>query len=142
MTFVKSANLALSFFLELCLLAALGYWGFTTGSGVARYLLCLGIPLLAALTWGIFMAPASPRRLHGLAYQVLGLILFGLAILALYTAGQPALALIFWSSMASTRLCSTCGTNDTEFHRPGRVLSHPCRTASTNLCSLKRRDGD
>ena len=95
MTFVKSANLALSFFLELCLLAALGYWGFTTGSGAARYLLCLGIPLLAALTWGIFMAPASPRRLRGLAYQVLGLMLFGLAILALYMAGQPALALIF-----------------------------------------------
>ena len=95
MTIVKSANLALSFFLELCMLAALGYWGFTMGSGATRYLLCLGLPLLAALIWGIFMAPASPRRLRGLAYQVLGLILFGLAFIALYTAGQQALALIF-----------------------------------------------
>ena len=95
MTVVKSANLALSFFLELCLLAALGYWGFTMASGVTQYLLCLGIPLLVAVIWGIFMAPASPRRLRGPAYEVLGLILFGLGIAALYAAGQPALALIF-----------------------------------------------
>ncbi len=95
MKVVKSANLALSFFLELGMLVALSYWGFTTGSEVTRYLLCLGLPLLAALIWGIFMAPASPRRLRGLAYQVLQLILFGLAIAALYASGQPALALIF-----------------------------------------------
>ena len=95
MTIAKSANLALSFFLELCMLAALGYWGFTAANGVTRYLLCLGVPLLAAVIWGIFMAPASSRRLRGTAYHVLQLILFGLAILALYAAGQPALALIF-----------------------------------------------
>ena len=31
MEIIKAANLALSFLLELCALAALGYWGFQTG---------------------------------------------------------------------------------------------------------------
>jgi hypothetical protein len=30
-TIIKNANLALAFFLELGVLAALGYWGFKTG---------------------------------------------------------------------------------------------------------------
>jgi hypothetical protein len=31
MIVLKDANLALAFLLELCALAALGYWGFVTG---------------------------------------------------------------------------------------------------------------
>ena len=33
LTVLKNANLALAFFLELAVLAALGYWGFSTGQG-------------------------------------------------------------------------------------------------------------
>jgi hypothetical protein len=92
----KSANLALSFFLELCMLAALGYWGFTTGGEfVTRITLGIGAPLLAAVVWGIFLAPASSRRLAQPFRLVLELAIFGLAIIALYAAGQPAWALIF-----------------------------------------------
>ena len=55
MIVLKYANLALAFFLELCALAALGYWGFVTGEGLpARIGLGVGAPLLAAVLWGAF----------------------------------------------------------------------------------------
>ncbi len=96
MTIAKSANLALSFIRELCLLAALGYWGFETGSTtILQLILCLGVPLVVAVMWGILMAPASPRRLHNPFHLSLEVIIFALAIIALYTAGQPTLAVIF-----------------------------------------------
>ena len=38
MIVLKYANLALAFLLELCALAALGYWGFVTGGGYQRRL--------------------------------------------------------------------------------------------------------
>ena len=70
MQILKAANLALSFLLELCLLAALGSWGFRTGANtLSRILLGIGIP------------------------ELLKLALYGLAVAALYAIGQPALAL-------------------------------------------------
>ena len=96
MTIAKSANLALSFILELCLLAALGYWGFKTGgTTVVQLILCLGVPLLTAVVWGIFLAPASARRLREPLHLILEVLIFAIAIVALYTAGQPILAVIF-----------------------------------------------
>ncbi len=96
MSIAKSANLALSFILELCLLAALGYWGFKTGSTtVVQLILCLGVPLLVAGVWGILLAPASSRRLRNPFHLILEVILFVLGIIALYTAGQSTLAVIF-----------------------------------------------
>src|SRR5512143_3749185 len=95
-TIAKSANLALAFILELCMLAALGYWGFMTGSAtVVQLILCLGVPLLAAVVWGIFLAPASSRRLREPLHLILEVLIFASAIIALYTAGQPTLAVIF-----------------------------------------------
>ena len=45
----KVANLGLRFALELCTLAALGYWGFRTGSGpLMKLVLGLGAPVVAA----------------------------------------------------------------------------------------------
>ena len=41
-------NLALRFFLELAGLYCMGYWGWTRHNGVLRYLLVIGLPLLAA----------------------------------------------------------------------------------------------
>ena len=96
MAILRGANLALAFLLELCALAALGYWGFHTGRGtLAKLGLGLGAPLLAAVVWGLFVAPKAavvvPRAVH-LALEV---AVFGLAALALYAAGQPRLALVF-----------------------------------------------
>jgi hypothetical protein len=55
------ANLTVAFLLELCALAALGYWGFRTASGpAAKAALGIGAPLLAAVLWGLFAAPRAP----------------------------------------------------------------------------------
>lgn len=93
---VKAVNLALRFLLELCALGAWGYWGFQTGQGWSmRILLGLGAPLLAAVVWGIFLAPASDRRLQGQWSLLLELVILGGAAVALAVAGRPTLAVAF-----------------------------------------------
>ncbi len=96
MTAIKYANMALSFLLELAMLAAFGYWGLHTGATfITQIGLGIGVPILVAIIWGIWLAPASPRRVQEPLYLVLTLIIFGLAIIALGSAGQPTLAWIF-----------------------------------------------
>jgi hypothetical protein len=93
---LKTANLGLAFFLELCALAAFAYWGFTTPGGLASHLLWgLGAPALMIIVWGSFLAPRASRPLPALPTTVLKLVIFGLAALALLAAGAPTLALIF-----------------------------------------------
>jgi len=93
---LKVANLALSFFLELCMVLAYGYWGFKTGSGlVMQLLLGIGVPLIVIVIWGIFLAPASKQRLQGVPHWTLEIILFVASIVALFIAGQPNWATTF-----------------------------------------------
>jgi hypothetical protein len=95
------ANLAAAFLLELCMLGAFAFWGFRTGEGLLMQLvLGIGVPALAVVLWGVFLAPKSGRRLTGSAYLALKALLFGLAALALAAAGQTALALIFAAAAA------------------------------------------
>ncbi|HEV2661826.1 MAG TPA: YrdB family protein [Ktedonobacteraceae bacterium] len=95
-TALKYSNLALSFLLELCILGALAYWGFRVGNGtLMKIVLGIGTPLLAALVWGIFEAPQAWIQLPNPWHLLLALVIFGLAVIALYVAGQPTLALIF-----------------------------------------------
>ena len=51
--------------------------------------------MLAALIWGAWIAPKAARRLDEPARSVLEVALFILAVLALFSAGQESLALIF-----------------------------------------------
>ena len=53
-------NLALRFMLELAALAAYAYWGWAAHEGAWRYLLGIGLPLLAAVLWGTFRVPNDP----------------------------------------------------------------------------------
>ena len=95
MSIGKTVNLALSFLLELYLLAAVGYWGFKTGTGLLPHILFgIGLPIGIIVLWGIFLAPASTRKLPGVIGLILKLILFALASSALYSTGQTTLAII------------------------------------------------
>ena len=52
------ANLALRFLLELAALAALAYGGYqATDATAARWALAIALPAVAALAWGVFVAP-------------------------------------------------------------------------------------
>ncbi len=93
---LKTGNLALLFLLELCMLAALAFWGFHMGGSLmVKLALGIGAPLLAAIVWGILMAPRAAIKLPTPAHLALFLVIFGAAALALAVAGQPLLAVIF-----------------------------------------------
>lgn len=91
----KAANLALSFLLELCALFVFGYWGYTIGqSEFAKIALGIVGAAVFIAVWALFMAPRSPRRLQEPARFVVELLIFGLAVAALYSTGQT-----LWASL-------------------------------------------
>ena len=93
---VKGLNLAIRFLLELCVLAAVGYWGLKTGSGwFAKILLGIGVPLLIAVIWGTFGAPKANMQLHGSKLVVLEIIVFGSGVAALFATKNNPLAWAF-----------------------------------------------
>ncbi len=63
MDIIKASTLAVRFLVELGILAALGVWGFHTAqSVVGKISVGIGIPLVVAILWGMFLAPASSMR--------------------------------------------------------------------------------
>jgi hypothetical protein len=89
------ADLALAFLLELCALAALGYWGvWVGGEPVTKVALGLGAPLFGAILWGLFAAPRAPVSVPLVGTGV-KLLVFGSAALALYATGHRILAIAF-----------------------------------------------
>lgn len=96
MQLLKMANLALAFLLELCLLAALGYWGNHTGqSMLMRWLLMIGVPLLLAVVWGVFLAPKSAVALPNGVKLAGKFVAFAIGVLALWSVGQTTWAAVF-----------------------------------------------
>ena len=95
-------NLAVRFLLELAALGIMGDWGWTQGEGVSRFVLAIGIPLIAAVAWGVFAVPDDPSRsgralvaIPGAARLVLEVAIFGFAAWALYITGHTLLSLIY-----------------------------------------------
>ena len=94
-------NLAIRSLIEIGALVAIGYWGFSEHTGLWRFLLGIGLPIIAAIAWGTFAVPGDPSRsgkapvpVPGGLRLVLELSLFGLAAWALHSADRPLLALI------------------------------------------------
>lgn len=92
-------NLALRFVLELLALVAMGYWGWTTAAGATRYLLAIGVPLLAAAAWGTFRVPDDPGKAPVAVPCWLRLLLeltfFGFATWGLWAARATTAAWLF-----------------------------------------------
>lgn len=96
MEILKGLNLLIRFLLELAMLAAVGYWGFRTGSGwVMKIILGIGLPILIAVIWGLFVAPKAAYPLHGAAHLALGFVLLGSGAVALFASGRADLAWIY-----------------------------------------------
>ena len=86
-------NLAGRFLLELVAWGAVGIWGWRATDGPLRYVLAIGLPILAMALWVIFAVPDDPSRsgnapipVPGLARLLLELAIFAAGALALYTA--------------------------------------------------------
>jgi hypothetical protein len=104
MSVMRAINLAAAFLLELCMLAALGYWGFTAVQGWPRIVPGLAAPVLAAVVWGLFLAPKAARPLAEPLTFWLKVAVFGLAAAALAAAGRPGLAAGFALAVALNML--------------------------------------
>jgi hypothetical protein len=110
---VKTANEALRFLLELCMLAALAYWGAnTTDSTAINVVLAIAAPLAAASIWAVWCAPRSARRLPPRRRVPLELALFALAALALAAAGATTIAIVFAAVTALNTLLLHAGPGD------------------------------
>ena len=97
MNALKTFNLLLAFVLELCLLAAFGFWGWQTGNTlVLQIALGLGAPLAVAGVWWLFAAPRARRRFKQPRLALLKFFLFGAGAAGLALAGQGTLAVIFF----------------------------------------------
>jgi hypothetical protein len=90
---VRGATLLVRFLCELGMLAGLAYWGFRAGDGPVAVALGIGAPLLAAVAWGVFVAPKAPWRMPPPSRVMIEFFLFGFSALALADAGQAALAI-------------------------------------------------
>ncbi len=81
-------NLAVRFLLELSALASMGIWGWNKGEGILRFVLAIGIPLIAATIWGIFRVPNDPKNatvaIPGVLRLIYEVIFFGFAAWALF----------------------------------------------------------
>jgi hypothetical protein len=74
-------------------LAAVGYWGFKTGTGwFVKIFLGIGIPLLIAVIWSIFGAPKANMQLQGFMLLMLEIIVFGSGAAALFATRNYSLA--------------------------------------------------
>ena len=89
------SNLGLAFLVELVGLAVFAWWGWRVGgSTVISLLLAIGLPVIAAVVWGLFAAPtASYGNLAGRI--VVKVAFFGLAALALWALDHRILAAVF-----------------------------------------------
>ena len=96
MDVLKGLNLLVRFLLELCMLAAVGYWGFKTHSDWAlKIIFGIGLPILIAVLWGLFIAPRATHPLTGISHLVVELILLGSGALALFASGKTALGWVY-----------------------------------------------
>jgi len=95
-------NLGIRFLLELVALYAFGLWGWTQHTGILRYLLVIGLPLLAATMWGMFRVPAdasangkAPVPVAGWLRLLLESLFFISAAWCLFDAGAMLAGYIF-----------------------------------------------
>jgi hypothetical protein len=92
---VRSANLALTFLVELAAIAAFAYWGATSGGSAQSVLLGILAPAVVVALWAVLAAPRSERRLPLAARVPFELAVFALAAVALLAADRAGLAAAF-----------------------------------------------
>lgn len=89
-------NAVVRFFLELFALFSLGYWGYLAWPfpwpGLA---FAIGMPLFAAIVWGLFRAPRARFPLEPVGRAIVEIAVMGSAALAWLDLEHPVVALVF-----------------------------------------------
>jgi len=91
--FLSSGNRhARSFWLQIAMLAAFGYWGFhAVEDPWLRWVAAIGVPLVLFVLWRLFLAPRAGQRADSTLYVAVSVVLFNLAALAFFGTNQPYL---------------------------------------------------
>ena len=103
------SNLGLAFAVELAGLGIFAWWGWQAGNTtVVRLLLAIGLPVVAAVLWGLFAAPTAN---HGgpLVTAIMKIAFFGLAGLALWSLDHRILGIVFIVVVAANLLIIRTG---------------------------------
>lgn len=98
---MRQVNLAFRFILEIVVLIALLYWGFSVSDNLlVQLVLALGAAAVVIAIWGTFVAPKAPRRLDDPVRAALEIVIFGAGVLAFIAAGQLLLGLLLAAAAA------------------------------------------
>jgi hypothetical protein len=94
-------NLTLRFLLEIAALLAMGVWGWWQSEHWWRYIVAIGVPLLAAIIWGVFAVPgdrsrsgSAPVPVPGFLRLLIELSIFAFATWAIYDLNYDRLSLV------------------------------------------------
>ena len=102
---MRAFQLVLRFVLELCALAALAYAGWQTTDQVwLRVLAAVGLPVVAAVVWGRWVAPKASHPIPEPLRLVPEWVVFGSAAVALAVTGHVNLAAVLAVLAAANRL--------------------------------------
>jgi hypothetical protein len=99
---VNLINLVFRFCLELNTLIVIGVWGWDTTNTWLRYVLAIGLPLLAATIWGVFNVPEDPSRsgrapvvVPGVVRLMIEILFFATGAWAFYAIGLRSIGQVF-----------------------------------------------
>ena len=96
MQLIKLFNQIIAFLLEFFMFVSLAYLGFQNGKTVlVKYLLAVGLPLIAIILWGFFAAPNSTYRLEQTPRIFFEIALFISTAILFYKSGYTTLAFTF-----------------------------------------------
>ncbi|MDT3426418.1 hypothetical protein J2Z22_001944 [Paenibacillus forsythiae] len=102
---LKMFNLGLRFVLELVVLTVYGFYGYRLGWGAwSQRALGIGLPLAAAVLWGLLGAPKATFALPAPLHQLLELLMFGLPAALLLRMNHPALAVLYGAVVLGNKL--------------------------------------
>ena len=121
------SNLGLAFLVELVGLAIFAWWGWRTGGSTAiSLLLAIGLPVIAAVVWGLFAAPTA--NYGNVAVTVIVKVaFFGLATLALWSLDHRILAAAFALIVAANFIVIRTGNLSPDAPAANATVSGPRR---------------
>lgn len=96
MNIFKALNLGLAFFLEIFMLIAFVWGGFSLHASTAlKVLIGIGAPTIIVALWSLYFAPTSNQRIPSPWLQVAIFILYSIAAYVLAKGGNQRTAIIF-----------------------------------------------